>query len=157
MDKPNRHIAQLWHPTLDKNPIWILIKALFDRVVNSDRIDPRCARLHLRLRVVNTRLIIGELARQMQGWQAPMQPKMIAGKAHQHSAHTKIQPTGGNQGSHTRIHHRIAGLTLLPRGKIGVIHRLLAQLIIGRMHVFKFDAGLVFKLLNKMAMPMQAA
>ena len=73
------------------------IKALFDRVVNSDRIDPRCARLHLRLRVVNTRLIIGELARQMQGWQAPMQPQMIAGKAHQHSAHAKIQPTGGNQ------------------------------------------------------------
>ncbi len=63
MDEPNRHIAQLWHPALYKNPIWILIEALFGRIINTDRIDPYCIRLHLRLCVVDTRLIIGELAR----------------------------------------------------------------------------------------------
>ena len=39
--------------------------ALFDRVVDADRVDRRAARLHLALTPMNTRLVINKLTRQV--------------------------------------------------------------------------------------------
>ena len=89
------HWCQFRHPPAGKYTIWILIEPLFDRIINTDRIDPGCSGLHLNLRPVNARLVISEQARQVQPSASPVQPQLIRGKRHQHGAHAKVQPTGG--------------------------------------------------------------
>ena len=74
MNKMVRQMGDFRHPLADKMPIGVLVTALLNRVVYAQRVNAGCARLHLRLCVMDTRLIIGEQPRQMQSGWSPMQP-----------------------------------------------------------------------------------
>ena len=107
-------------------PLRILIHGLFHRVVNTQGIDARCARLHLHLGVVNARFKVDEQVGQVLGRVPPMQPQIVRGKGHQHGAHTEIDPTRLNQIAHAGIDKGVAGLSGLPSAKFRIVEVLLA-------------------------------
>ena len=86
-------VHQAWLPVRDplpdENACSVLILALLDRVIDADGVDSCDPRLHPTLAVMDARLVIDKLACQMQRRTAPIQPQMIAGKAHHHGAHAK--------------------------------------------------------------------
>ena len=149
-----RHFAQHRQPAGNKFAVRVQLQRLFDRVVNAQGIAAGAARLHLRLRPVDARFVIDKQARQVLAGKLPGQPQIIAGKAHQHGAHAKIQPAGGAQHGHAGVHQRITGVAIAPGGqplRVGVG----AQRVHRRQWGVMFQLGALFEFLNKVAMPGQ--
>ena len=48
--------------------------------------------LHLQLWVMDPRLVVKEASCKVRANPPPIQPKIVAGKAHQHCAHPKVKP-----------------------------------------------------------------
>jgi hypothetical protein len=74
---PIRHLRQFRHPAAREHTARVLVAALLDRVVDTHRVHARRARLHLHLRPVNARLVIGEHPRQMRPAWPAREPQVI--------------------------------------------------------------------------------
>ena len=128
---------------------------LFGGRIHAQRVDAGGAALHLHLAPMDAGLVVQKLARQKQACLPPVQPQVVAGKAHEHGPHAEVEPAGRNQRSHARVHHGVASTTLAPGGEAGVVEVVLAQAVAYTGKVAKLNAGLVFKLLHEMAVPAQ--
>ena len=158
MDQSRRHRCQFGHPLPDEDSGRVLLKALFQGVIDAQRVNARHARLHLALAVMDARLIIGKLAGKMQRRRPPVEPQMIGGKAHHHGAHAKGQPATSIQIAHAGIHQRIAGLPALPcRKPCRRIAAPFLQRMIGGMERAKLHRRFIFQFLNEMAVPVKTA
>src|SRR5574343_1000061 len=102
---------------------------------------------------MDTRLVIEEHAGQEMQI-TPVLPQIKHKIRHQHSAHSEIDIASGHQTTDTGIYDRHAGLSVLPGLYKGFVAGFY-ELRIGFVDGFKLIATLAFKLLNKMAMPMQ--
>ena len=136
----------------------VLILALLDRVIDADGVDSCDPRLHLTLAVMDARLVIDKLACQMQRRTAPIQPQMVAGKAHHHGAHAKGEPACRRKRAHTGINQRIPCAPVLP-GKQALrrVWRVFVPITIGRVKGAEFGFRLILELLDEVTVPMQAA
>ena len=152
------HCRKFGNPVPDEVTGFVLILALFYRIIDADGVDPGDPRLHLALAVMDARLVIDKLARKMQRRTPPVQPEMVAGKAHHHGAHAKGEPARGGKRAHAGINQRIAGLPGLPGQEArGGVWCVLLPLPIGRVKGAEFGLWLILELLDEMTMPMQAA
>ena len=82
---------------------------------------------------------------------------MIAGEAHEHGTHAKVDPASGNECAHAGIDHGVASVTCCPCLVVRFVVFRLAEAIIGVVEIFEFDPWFVFELLHEMTMPPQAS
>ena len=106
-------ISEFRYPSAHELAVGIMVIPLLNWIVDADRVYTCCARLHLRLRPMNS---VRELPRQMQSGLAPIQPEMIARRRHKHRAHAKIKPAGGCEITHAGIDEGQTGLAVRPSG-----------------------------------------
>ena len=92
MDVDVVSMCDFGHPLSNELPLWIQLLALLNGIVDSQRVDSGCARLHLQLAEVDSRLIVGKGLCQVRMNFPPVQPKVVAGIGHQHGPHPKINP-----------------------------------------------------------------
>jgi hypothetical protein len=151
------HRAQLGHPAADEDALGVLIQPLLDRVVDADGVDAGDAGLHLRLRVVDARLVIGEAAGEEQRRLAPVQPEVVARHRHQHRAHAEVDPTRLGQVALAGVHKRPAGAARTPGLEAHGIEFVLAQAVVGGVGVLELQPRLALELLHEVAVPVQPA
>ena len=150
-----RQPRYLRHPLAHKVTLRVVLQPILYWIIHPYRIRPRCARLHLKLRVVNPRLVIQKILRQMIHPQPPINVQMMRQKTHQHRPHPKIDPPRSRQCPHVRIHQGIPRLTLLPSLQQQRIV-LRTQILKGPVHRPIFIRTLLLKLLYEVIMPLDA-
>jgi len=72
-------IGEFRTPASDEHTLGIVVEALFDRVVDADRVDRCAAGLHLTLTPVDPRLVIHKQPGQMEAGFPPGEPEVIGG------------------------------------------------------------------------------
>ena len=90
-------------PTANERAVRVVILRLLRRIVDPERINTSGAGLYLTLAPMNARLIVYEEPGQMEASPAPVQPKMVDGKRHEHGAHSKVDPSGFGEATHASI------------------------------------------------------
>ena len=86
-----------------------------------------------------------------------MQPQRVSRHRHQHRPHAEVEPPGFAQHGHAGVHHGPAGAALHQGVQVGRVARFVAQAVVAPVQVAPLQFGLVFQLLNEMAMPHQPA
>ena len=107
-------VTQFRHPFPDKFASRVVVKPLFNRIVDANGVHARRTRLHLNLAVVDPGLIVSEETPQPRCGRSPIQPQVIACETHQHRAHSKVEPTCCLEVAHAGIDHGVASHPLLP-------------------------------------------
>ena len=130
-----------------------MLLGLFERIVNSNGINPRDTGLHLHLAVVDAGFIVCKQARQMRPCDAPIEPKLVAGEAYEHGAHAKCDPPFRDEVAHAGIDKGKTRSPICPGLKMRGIMRGFAQIFKGGMHAMRLNFWLVFNLLNEMTSP----
>ena len=153
MQMDRRHVAELRTPLTDANPFRIMVRPLFDRVVDPDRVDRRAPRLHLTLAPVNAGLVVDELTCKMQSTLTPGKPQVVARKGHQHRPHAEVDPAMGPQGTHAGIHERHSGASFTPG--LQPLDIRCADAAHEGMEITEFNRGLILQLLDEMAVPVE--
>ena len=155
MDILRRNIFQLLDPFFNERPARIMILTLLYWIVDSNRIDTCCTRLHLELRVVNSGLVVQELSSQVINPFPPILIQVVAEKRNQHCAHAEVDPSRLGYAPHTGIHHGKPRPTFPPRTEFRWVA------LAGKQFISPIDTGMFvfafhFKLLDEVAMPFES-
>ena len=150
--------CQYWDISAHKDYLRILIFSLFHKMVYPSSIDFGGSRLHLCWWIMNPRLVIRKDSCQMRRDSFPIQPKIVCGEAHQHTSHSKVDPSCLDQASHASVQRGKSSCRSSP-GWIVVfvpVPQLTMQWLIRRMQVVLLNQRISFKLLNKVHTPMNS-
>ena len=108
---------------------------------------------------MNAGLVVEKLPTKPRCKTSPIKPKVIARETHKHRAHAKVDPARGNKRAHTRVDHRIARLSTLPREQSRLAdtrQEIIAERLTRPRHTTRFDVGFIFQLLDEVAVPREA-
>lgn len=110
--------------------------------------------MHLKLRKMNTRVVIQKNTGQVVDTPSPVLFQPMTQKAYQQGPHSKINPSRFQEGPHAGIDQRVPGLSKLP--SLDVIASVgPCQVGIRLVNGLGFVAGFLLEFLDKMVMPLQ--